>query len=118
MEGSSEIRRFKQPRCHLFAKVVKQIRVILLVLSCCIPLMFSCCQVVFSILRISSSTFLFDIKPWFSQRMLSLTGGRTDALQLTKIAEELISSNARHRSLLEIIFRQKSHLIKLPVDHD
>lgn len=108
----------KQPRCHLFAKVAKLIRIILLALGCCLPLMFSCCQVVFLVLWVSSSTFLFNIKSWLRQCMLSLAGGRTDALQLTKIAEELISSNAGHRSLLETVLRQKSHLIKLPVDHD
>lgn len=75
--------------------MVKRIRIILTALSGCIQFTFSCFQVIS--LWACSFTYLFDIKTGETPTSVSIcfhshTGGRTDALQLTKIAE-LISSN-------------------------
>lgn len=75
--------------------MVKRIRIILTALSGCIQLTFSCFQVIS--LWASSFTYLFDIRTGETPSSASIcfhlhTRGRTDALQLTKIAE-LISSN-------------------------
>lgn len=102
----------KQPRCHLFAKVVKLIRMISVALSCCIQFIYSCFRVVFNTLWVSSFAFLLDIKTGENPSSASAcfhlhAGGRTQeaALQLTEIAEKLISSHAGQRSLLETFFR-------------
>lgn len=75
--------------------MVKRIRIILTALSGCIQFTFSCFQVVS--LWAFSFTYLFDTKTGETPSSASIcfhshTGGRSDAFQLTKIAE-LISSN-------------------------